>query len=184
MPGGSRLSGIDRLYQVTKDSCEQLNRHSGPDVREIVSRAIAIIHDMAIQDHRAIFLEQPPRNHGIYVYTYYDAAGNAIYHGWTANARQRAKKHYEEAPWAAWVSSVRYQRCSTVVSARKLESQLQRMTESLCHPHGLTTNYHGEDWSGIDREFPVNHVTGTCKLPGGICDVDYLLTLRSAQAHQ
>lgn len=40
-----------------------------------------------------------------------------------------------------------------------------RKVESLCGNHA----YHGEDWSAIELEHKVNHILGTCKLPGGVC---------------
>lgn len=127
-------------------------------------------HDNYIARNRSVFFDDPPADFGNYAYRYYDGNGDALYHGYTSHAVQRAKKHYEEAPWASWVQDVRYRRCSTVVAAQKLEGRLQRKVESLCAAGGRTRAYHGQDWSDLDNEFKTNHVTGTCKLPGGICD--------------
>ncbi|MGH3406411.1 MAG: hypothetical protein ACRDRJ_28510 [Streptosporangiaceae bacterium] len=99
----------------------------------------------------------------------------AIYHGYTTNARQRAGEHRKKAPWASWVESVRYRPCRSARVARKLETRLQRMVPSLCHASGITRTYHGEDWS--ERDHPSNHVTGTCRLPGGCCSPEYIAEL-------
>lgn len=114
----------------------------------------------------------PPADYGVYAYTYFDGLGYPLYHGYTTNARQRAGDHFKKAPWASWAEDVRYRKCSTVHSARRLESRLQRMIPSLCHASGRTRTYHGEDWSDIDCETKINHVTGHCRLPGGVCDAD------------
>ncbi len=59
-------------------------------------------HDDYIARNRAIFLELPPDDHGVYVYTYYDYDGYPLYHGYTTDARQRARTHLKNAPWSSW----------------------------------------------------------------------------------
>lgn len=128
------------------------------------------LHDDYIALNRAIFLDFPPDDTGTYVYTYYAVDGYPLYHGYTTNARQRARVHLKLAPWASWAEHVRYRECSSPQQARKLESRLHRKVESVCG----RTAYHGEDWSDVDRRIKVNHVTGACRLPGGICDPGHI----------
>ena len=130
-------------------------------------------HDEYVKENRACFEDYVPDDLGAYVYTYHAGDGCPLYHGYTTNARQRAEKHRKLAPWASWVEDVRYRKCSSPHAARKLESRLQRKVDSLCHNH-RTRTYHGEDWSERDKQYPVNHVTGTCRLPGGSCNPEYL----------
>lgn len=142
------------------------------EIRATIERLVEHKHDYAVALHRRIFFEYPPDDHGCYVYTYYDLFGNVLYHGYTTNARQRAKEHQRKAPWAAWAETVRYRKCSSPHAARKLERRLQDKIPSLCHMNGMTFAYHGVDWSEHDREMKINHVGGYCKLPGGLCDVE------------
>jgi hypothetical protein len=125
------------------------------------------VHESALESINAIFKEVPPDDDGVYVYTYYDAGLRPIYHGYTSNARKRARKHYNKAPWAGWVDEVRYRRCSSPTQAYALEHKLQRMVPSLCH-NRVTRTYYGEDWAPADGG--TDHLKGTCLLPGGICD--------------
>lgn len=127
-------------------------------------------HDDYIARNRAIFFELPPDDFDVYAYTYYDGNDDPIYHGYTTDARQRASEHQKKAPWASWVERVRYRRCPDARSARRLESRLQRKVPSLCHVNGRTMTYHGADWSEIDKKLKINHVTGDCRLPCGLCD--------------
>lgn len=142
------------------------------DVRETVEMMLRMNHDDYVEVNRAVFEDAPPRDDGAYAYTYYDGNGEALYHGYTTDAPKRATKHQQKAPWASWVESVRYRKCSTPRIARKLEVRLQKKVPSMCHDGGRTRTCHGEDWSDVDREFKINHVTGDCKLPGGSCDID------------
>lgn len=142
------------------------------EIRAAIGQIVERKHDDAIALHHRIFSEYPPDDRGCYAYTYYDLFGNVLYHGYTTNARQRAKEHQRKAPWAAWADRVRYRECSSPHSARKLERRLQNKIPSLCHMNGMTFAYHGVDWSEFDREMKINHVGGYCKLPGGLCDVD------------
>jgi hypothetical protein len=127
-------------------------------------------HEYAIIRIRTIFKVEPPTDDGVYVYTYYDALGNPIYHGYTSNARKRALDHFRSAPWAGWVDEVRYRRCTSPKKAYALEQRLQRVMPSLCHASGITRTYHGEDWTAKDG--CTDHLKGTCRLPGGICDLE------------
>jgi len=144
------------------------------DAAAVVTR---LSHSLYVENNRVCFEDDVPQDDGNYVYTYYDGDGYPLYHGYTTDARRRAGEHRARAPWASWVESVRYRPCRTAKAARKLESRLQRLVPSLCHVYGRTRAYHGEDWSDIDRAHPVNHVTGTCRLPGGSCDAGHLLSL-------
>jgi hypothetical protein len=142
-----------------------------------VRAALELCHRHEVQQNRAVFLEEPPTDHGIYVYTYYFRDGSAIYHGFTADAPERAKTHWKAAPWASWVDYVRYRKCRTVRSGRRLESRLQKQVPSLCHV-GKTRTYHGDRspwWREMDRDGKTNHVLGHCKLPGGVCDAAHML---------
>ena len=138
-------------------------------IAELIQRR----HDDTIAEHHRIFFEYPPDDDGCYAYTYYDGTGYPLYHGYTANARWRAKEHCRKAPWAGWAEYVRYRRCSSPAAARRLERRLQNKVGSFCQPEGMTYSYHGQDWSERDREAKVSHVGDYCKLPGGVCDVKH-----------
>lgn len=146
------------------------SRHTDNEAAEVIERCLLIVksfHDEDVERNREVFEDDPPRDFGAYAYTYYDGLGNVIYHGMTTDAAKRAQKHQAKAPWASWVQEVRYRPCSSAHSARLLERRLQNKISSLCH-HVITWTHHGEDWPETGQ--PANHVTGTCKLPGGICN--------------
>jgi predicted GIY-YIG superfamily endonuclease len=141
---------------------------------------VQLWHDDYVSRNRAVFLELPPDDRGIYVYTYYDGTDYPLYHGYTTDAQQRAETHLKKAPWASWTQDVRYRECGSPQQARKLESRLHRKVESMCGNgtgRGGQLTHHGEDWSVLDREYKINHVTGTCRLPGGACDPAHLSQL-------
>lgn len=141
-----------------------------PQLLAHVAAHAQALHDDYVALNKAIFLDFPPDGHGTYVYTYYAGNGYPLYHGYTTNARQRARAHMKLAPWASWAEDVRYRECSSPQQARKLESRLHRKVESTCGQFA----YHGEDWSDIDRRIKINHVTGACRLPGGLCDPGHI----------
>lgn len=100
-----------------------------PNADELLAVALTFAqlnHDDHIARNRAIFLELPPYDCGVYVYTYYNGNGYALYHGYTTNARQRAGEHLKRAPWASWAEGVRYRKCTSPQLARKLESRLHK----------------------------------------------------------
>lgn len=146
---------------------------------QLLTAALAVAqlwHDDYVARNRAAFLEFPPADRGVYVYTYYHGNGYPLYHGYTTDARQRASAHLKKAPWASWAADVRYRECKSPQQARRLESRLHHKVESLCGKFAC----HGQDWSELDREFKINHVTGTCLLPGGCCHPGYLSRLVTA----
>ncbi len=144
-----------------------------------VAEILNSVHASYVELNQKCFLAYPPDDEGTYVYTYYCVSHPdpqyAVYHGLTSDAKKRAKDHYAKAPWASWVQHVRYRRCSTVAQARRLESRLHRKVPSVCAAygeHGGPNRTHwGEDWSEFDKSFPINHVTGSCFLEGGTCDL-------------
>jgi predicted GIY-YIG superfamily endonuclease len=141
-----------------------------PDHIRVCIEVRKMLHDAIVRENSFCFTGAVPRDHAAYAYTYYDYNDNPIYHGYTTNALNRAKEHRSKAPWATWVTDVRYRKCRSAHSARKLESRLQRFIPSLCHVNGLTRTYHGENWSILEDKYKDNHVTGTCRQPGGLCD--------------
>jgi predicted GIY-YIG superfamily endonuclease len=100
-----------------------------------------------------------------YVYRYFDGGGNLLYVGMTSNAAQRARTHWKQSDWVSWVEDVAYKRTRNRAEAYKLESKIHREEE----PVFIFTGGYAEFIKEQDAKARINHVTGACKLPGGLC---------------
>jgi len=123
-----------------------------------LQRALATLHDAAVQANWRVFHTGIPAGFASYVYRYLDGAGLLLYVGMTSNARFRAGEHWDNSDWRPWVQAVIYTRCHNRDEAFRLESKIRH------DERPLFTRLRGNAavLEAMDREHPVNHVTGAC----------------------